>query len=229
MARLFIARYDVSSIDFTASDPDNNIWRISGKVIDMTGSYTASNVTTEDKIVMRGYHVDGYMVYDRYRVKTITSVSGSTLTIDAEYEVPYMPNETYVGDPMPQIFGNTPITGSFPIGSDLAYKDFIRMPSTYQHLIDPDYAAGMSNLNFEQISNGELIEVTGSNAPTIINYRPRLASVFGEYPIVRLFITDDDGNRYESMQNAKFIIVDDLVDSISFDLGENVSGYVLIQ
>lgn len=151
MSKLFIARYDLSSIDFAASDPSNNIWRVSGTIEDPTGSFLADAASLNDKIIMRGYHEDGYIVYDRYEINSIVTVGGKHLELDILYEIPVSPNTQYVGDPIPQIMGNTPITGSFPIGSDLVYKDFIRMPSTYQHLIDPDYAVGMDNLNFEQI------------------------------------------------------------------------------
>jgi len=151
MSKLFIARYDLSSIDFAASDPSNNIWRVSGTIEDPTGSFLANAASLNDKIIMRGYHEDGYVVYDRYEINAIVTVNGKYLELDILYEEPTLPNTQYSGDPIPQIIGNTPITGSFPIGSDLAYRDFIRTPSTYQHMIDPDYAAGMNALNFEQI------------------------------------------------------------------------------
>lgn len=151
MASLFIARYDISEIDFSVSDPSNNIWRVTGTIEDPTGSFMAEDASLHDKIIMRGYHADGFIVYDRYEIDEIISASGKVLVADILYEEPTLPNGQYEGLPMPQVMGNTPITGSFPIGSDLAYKDFIRTPSTYQHLIDPDYAAGMDSLNFEQI------------------------------------------------------------------------------
>lgn len=151
MSKLFIARYDISSIDFASSDPANNIWRVSGTIEDPTGSFLADAASLNDKIIMRGYHEDGYIVYDRYEIHDIITVNEKYLEVDILYEEPTTPNTQYVGDPVPQMIGGTPITGSFPIGSDLAYKDFIRMPSTYQHLIDPDYAAAMDSLNFEQI------------------------------------------------------------------------------
>lgn len=151
MSKLFIARYDISAINFSASDPVNNTWRVSGMIEDPTGSFFSSDATLNDKIIMRGYHADGYIVYDRYEITNIVSAVGKYLEVDITYEEPQTPNTQYLGDPVPQIIGGTPITGSFPIGSDLAYKDFIRMPSTYQYLIDPDYAAGMADLNFEQI------------------------------------------------------------------------------
>jgi hypothetical protein len=151
MSKLFIARYDISSIDFSLSDAVNNIWRVTGTIEDPTGSFMADAASLNDKIIMRGYHADGFIVYDRYEITNILSATEKVLTADITYEVPTLPNTQYVGDPLPQMVGNTPITGSFPIGSDLAYKDFIRMPSTYQHMIDPDYAAGMEALNFEQI------------------------------------------------------------------------------
>lgn len=151
MSKLFIARCDISEIDFTLSSPSTNTWRITCNIEDPTGSYTASSVTLLDKIVMRGYTSDGFVVYDRYKISYIVSVSGKTLVADITYEVPTSPNTQYPGDPVPQIIGNTPITGSFPIGSDLSYKNLLRLPSTYQHLIDPDYMAGMDSLNFEQL------------------------------------------------------------------------------
>jgi hypothetical protein len=153
MSRLFIARYDITTVDFLASNPTHNIWKVSGNIEDPTGSFDASAVTVYDKVIMRGYHEDGFVVYDRYEVTTIVSASGKTLVAEITYEVPTDPNTQYLGDPVPQIMGNVPITGSFPIGSDLAYKDFMRMPSTYQHMIDPDYEAGMESLNFEQITD----------------------------------------------------------------------------
>jgi hypothetical protein len=151
MSKLFIAIYDISAIDFSLSVAVNNTWRVTGTIEDPTGSFMADAASLNDKIIMRGYHADGYIVYDRYEITNIISAVEKALTADITYEIPTLPNTQYVGDPIPQMMGNTPITGSFPIGSDLAYKDFIRMPSTYQHMIDPDYEAGMESLNFEQV------------------------------------------------------------------------------
>jgi hypothetical protein len=86
-----------------------------------------------------------------------------------------------------------------------------------------------SFIYFNRPQYSEMIQVTATATPTVSNYQTRLAGIFGEYPKVRLFITDGDGNRYESMQNPKFIIVDDLVDSIVYDLGEEITGYILLQ
>jgi hypothetical protein len=181
MSKLFIARYDISSIDFALSDPANNIWRVAGTIEDPTGSFLADAASLNDKIIMRGYHEDGYIVYDRYEIETIVTVNGKYLELDILYEIPTDPNTQYVGDPVPQIMGNTPITGSFPIGSDLAYRDFIRMPSTYQHMIDPDYAAGMEALNFEQISEFTDQEDVGLNE-TPDNSRQRFSTLYQFVP-----------------------------------------------
>lgn len=150
---LFVARFDVERIDFSDSNPEVNTWQVYGKIVDPTGSYNAYNVSSGDKVVMRGYKEDGSIVYDRYLVAGVTTIDSENITAGITYEVPYDPNNQYEGDPIPQIFGNAPITGSFPIGSDMAYKNFLRLPSTYQHLIDPDYEAGMENLNFEQLTD----------------------------------------------------------------------------
>jgi hypothetical protein len=151
MANSFVARCDVFYVDDISYPIVGIEWRIRAYVSDPTGSFTGLDVSLMDKIIMRGFSSTGVMVYDTYRITNIYSATVSEIDVLIEYELPIDADGFYIENSFPKIVGNSPITGSFPIGSDLFYRDFMRSPSTYQHLIDPDYASGISNLNFEQV------------------------------------------------------------------------------
>lgn len=88
--------------------------------------------------------------------------------------------------------------------------------------------------------NAKKVPFTASSLPTIINYQTdqedpedptkiiNYAEDFGENPHVRCIITVDELNRVQRLQNPFFTYVDDLIDTVFFDLGEELTGYMLI-
>ena len=82
--------------------------------------------------------------------------------------------------------------------------------------------------------NAKKIPFTATDTPTISGYQSaqadgfNLADDFGENPNVRLIITVDANNQYQRQQDALFTYVGGLLDTISYQLGETLSGYFII-
>lgn len=73
-----------------------------------------------------------------------------------------------------------------------------------------------------------VVEVTSNPTPIVPDYQTLLAPIYGEWPTVRLFITDGANTAYESMQKPRFNYVTGLLDSIVFDIGEPINGFIII-
>ena len=138
----FFGRYDVSRVDSI----NDSTFRLSGEFVDLTGSYTAMDADTNDKIVMRGYNSDGKIVYDRFKITGIDARNTSTLEIFVQTDFPSGI----------QNVNRWPGTGSFPIGSPTADTSLLTYrASFYQNQIDPDYDAALDNLNL-QLTSGAI-------------------------------------------------------------------------
>lgn len=75
------------------------------------------------------------------------------------------------------------------------------------------------------------IPITATPTPTITNYQTLYASVYGEDPDVRVVCFTEDGvTMYERDQRPFFTYESGgLLDTVYFDLGDVVSGYILIK
>jgi hypothetical protein len=67
-----------------------------------------------------------------------------------------------------------------------------------------------------------------SATPSIANYQATYAAIYGQYPNARLIWIDPAGDWNEWMQSPKFNIVGGVVDSISWDLGEILAGFIIL-
>jgi hypothetical protein len=82
--------------------------------------------------------------------------------------------------------------------------------------------------------NAKRIDFTASALPTISGYQSaqldgfNLAEDFGENPSVRCIIVVDANTEYQLQQTPQMILVDGKLDSIFFDLAEELTGYILI-
>lgn len=133
----FMGRYDVSRVDSI----NDSTWRLSGVFVDLTGSWTALDADTNDKILMRNYSSEGKVVFDRYKITGIDAANTSTLEV-------FVQSDFATGI---QSMNGRPGTGSFPIASPTS--DTSRLTyraSFYQNNIDPDYDAALDNLNLRE-------------------------------------------------------------------------------
>lgn len=73
----------------------------------------------------------------------------------------------------------------------------------------------------------EIITLT-DELPIITNYQSLYAAVHGEHPVLWLVVTIDAENAYISMQNPLFTYVNGLIDTISYDTGGNVTGFIIL-
>lgn len=134
----FMGRYDVGRVDSI----NDSTFRLSGEFIDLTGSYTAMDADTGDKIVMRGYNSDGKVVYDRFKITGIDA--RNTLDLEVFVESDYATGI--------QNMTGWPLTGSFPIGSPTSDTSKLTYRSSYyMNGIDPDYDAALDNLNLREV------------------------------------------------------------------------------
>lgn len=136
----FMGRYDVSRVDSI----NDSIWRLSGVFIDLTGSWTALDADTNDKILMRNFTSEGKVVFDRYKITGIDAANTSTLEV-------FVQSDFVAGI---QNMEGRPGTGSFPIASPTS--DTSRLTyraSFYQNQIDPDYDAALDNLNLRETAS----------------------------------------------------------------------------
>lgn len=83
-------------------------------------------------------------------------------------------------------------------------------------------------------ANTKKIDFTASALPTISGYQSdqidgfNLAEDYGENPLVRCIIIVDANTEYQLQQMPQFTKVGGLIDTIFFDLQEELSGYLLI-
>ena len=131
----FVARFDVESV----SEFNDSTWTLQGNLIDLTGSWNASEVDTGYKIVQRGVDTLGKVVFDRWKIIEVLNTGETYLSVMVRSDGVRIKNNA-----------GMPGTGSFPIGAGvgkLTYK-----ASWYQAQIDPDYESGIDNLNLQEVN-----------------------------------------------------------------------------
>ncbi len=72
-----------------------------------------------------------------------------------------------------------------------------------------------------------IIPFTSSALPTITGYQATYAAIYGEYPNVECWMVDGD-LRTQLMQPPNFTTVLGLIDTIYFDLGFELTGFIKI-
>lgn len=137
MPSLFRARFDVVQIQ----DVTIGVWELSGNIVDMTGSFNAGDVSVDDRIIMRGYGVGGYTVFDRVVVTSIIGCNATDITLQVQND--------QLGNLLSA--AGRPSGGSFPIGSSMWYDKITNKASFYQSQFDPDYDAAIDNLNLMEL------------------------------------------------------------------------------
>jgi hypothetical protein len=107
----------------------------------LTGSFSAFDVEVGDKIIQRGVDGNGRWVYDRYRVTAIEGRNAIDLSVLVENDTDSIKNAS-----------GQPVTGAFPMGSEAWYEKLTTKASFYQNQFDPDYDAGIDNLNLDELT-----------------------------------------------------------------------------
>jgi len=141
--------------------------------------------------------------------------------------------------------GFCPTCGQFAIVYQSVFngRSLFLSPENFQHL----HPMALNNSHKYDISllwandpNTKKIPFISQLVPTIANYQDdqvdpedagktvNYSDDFGENPSVRLIVTVDSATRYQRQQMPQFNYVDGLIDSVYFNLGEEVTGYILI-
>ena len=78
------------------------------------------------------------------------------------------------------------------------------------------------------ITPKDVVGFTATATPTVTAYNTTWAAIHGQYPHVRCMIIVDATNEYELQKMPTFTKVDGLIDTIYFDIGEEMTGYIII-
>jgi predicted transcriptional regulator len=88
------------------------------------------------------------------------------------------------------------------------------------------YASKEGTLN--NVLKKTIITFTNEDIPTIPNYNLLYSSLHGQNPDVRCIIQVSPTVRYERQQNPQFTYVSGLISTIYFELGEELTGYLIL-
>lgn len=88
------------------------------------------------------------------------------------------------------------------------------------------YASKEGTLN--NVLKKTIITFTTDDTPTIANYNLLYSSLHGQNPDVRCIIEVTPLIRYERQQNPQFTYLNGLISTIYFDLGEELTGYMIL-
>lgn len=109
------------------------------------------------------------------------------------------------------------LIGSWPNNIDLGFDDIRFQHSNIVTAADV-LPGGKSIVEF----------AVATSTPSIENYNRDYAPKYGQYPTVKLFTIDTDGNRQESDQKPIFEMVDGLISKIKYDIGSGITGFIII-
>ncbi len=74
----------------------------------------------------------------------------------------------------------------------------------------------------------DIIHFTAASGPAITNYQSTYATTHGENPIVVLRTVDVDGNIIDRPEQPKFTLASGMIDSISWDLPDAETGFIVL-
>lgn len=90
------------------------------------------------------------------------------------------------------------------------------------------YQAVTQNQSVSNYIEPTIVEFTAIDNPSIPDYSI-YSDTYGQYPSIKLYEIDIDGNRIERTEKPYFYIVDDLISSIVFGiLPDIINGFILI-
>ncbi len=78
------------------------------------------------------------------------------------------------------------------------------------------------------VTSKTIISFTATSTPTISNYQDNYGSTYGEHPIVILKTIDGDGNYIIRNEQAKYTMSGGLLNSISWDLPDAETGFIIL-
>ncbi len=85
------------------------------------------------------------------------------------------------------------------------------------------------------VSPTDVIEFTAISNPSLLTYNTLYAPTHGQWPRITLITIDADNNRIERIEKPTYIMtdkdgtIDDLIDSIVYDLAQPETGYMILQ
>jgi len=74
-----------------------------------------------------------------------------------------------------------------------------------------------------------VVSFAATATPTLSNYQATYATTYGEHPSVQLVTIDGDGNYIERNERPKYNISAGLINSISWDLPDIETGFIIIR
>jgi hypothetical protein len=74
-----------------------------------------------------------------------------------------------------------------------------------------------------------VVSFAADATPTLADYQTNYAATYGEHPVVQLVTIDGDGNYIQRSEQAKYTMALGLIDSISWDLADAETGFIILR
>jgi len=202
----------------------SNVFRLTAETEETPATYRVTVAVVNSNDIGAGGKEIGYYLVDYIGVPySIIDVDTNTVDVSDDFRT-----------------GKCPTSGKNAIiyKSVFAGRGLYLAPSSFINL-HPTLALANSHkydmaLLWANDPNVKKIDFEDSTTPTIEDYQDdqvdgfNLAEDYGENPLVRCIIIVDANTEYQLQQMPQFTLVDGLIDTIFFDLAEQLSGYILI-
>lgn len=98
--------------------------------------------------------------------------------------------------------------------------------------IDADLLGGYGPAHYATAGDAPaktVVPFAGTSTPTLSGYQATYAATYGEHPNIQLVTIDGDGNYIVRNEQPKFTMAGGLIDSISWDLADSETGFIVIR
>lgn len=201
-----------------------NVYRLTAETEEDPATYRVTVAVVNSNDIGAGEKEIGYYLVDYIGVPySIIDVDTNTVDVSDDFRTGKCPTSGKNAIIYKSVYAGR--------GLYLAPSGFINLHPTLALANSHKYDMALLWANDPNIKK---ITFEDSATPTIEDYQDdqvdgyNLAEDYGENPLVRCIIVVDANTEYQLQQMPQFTLVDGLVDTIFFDLGEEMTGYILI-
>jgi hypothetical protein len=201
-----------------------NVFKLTSETIDDPATYRVSVSVVNSNDIGAGQKAVGYYLVDYIGIPySIIDVDTNTVDVSDDFRTGKCPTAGQTAIIYKSVFSGR--------GLYLAPSNLIGLHPTLALANSHKYEMA---LIWGNDPNVKKIEFTASALPIIEGYQAaqldgfNLSEDYGENPNVRCVIIVDANTEYQLQQSPQFTKVDGLIDTIFFDLAEELTGYILI-
>jgi hypothetical protein len=207
----------------------SQVFQLTRETTNDPATYRATVATIDSNEPGAGTKATGYYLLDYWGVPyTIIATASGTVDVRDDFRVGRCPTSGQMA-----IIYKSPFDGRSLALSQDNFRFLHPMAAGNAHKYD-------TALLWANDPNVKKVPFTATATPTISTYQVtqvdpedgaktiNYASDFGENPLVRCMITVDSTHRYQLQQMPQFTFVTGLIDTVYFDLGDTLTGYILI-